>query len=425
MQGLSLKSNTRSDWDWEGVVTNFRYSKDITRATSAGVYAGALAGRITDAHDTGWSTADLKGVWRPQGPAGDHSISFGTHYDQYRLVSPTYSTADWAAGSPGALFSDSRGKTETKALWLQDVSRLGSAFKATLGGRYESWRAYDGYNYAVSGSSSFPVNQPSVEKSGFSPKASLTWTASDQWLVTGSVGKALRFPTVGELYQNVQTGSTYTQANPFLRPERVLSSELAFEHLIADGRQRISFFDEHVSDALISQTSTIVGYPTPVSFTQNVDKTRQRGIELVAEQNNVIFHGLELDGSITYVDARILANSSYIATTAGASSVGKHTPYVPDWRATAVATYRPDEQWAWTLAARYSGRMYATVDNTDTNEHTYQGFERFFVMDARVHYQFDKQWSTAVGVDNLTNRKYFLFHPFPQRTVYAELKYDF
>jgi hypothetical protein len=28
-------------------------------------------------------------------------------------------------------------------------------------------------------------------------------------------------------------------------------------------------------------------------------------------------------------------------------------------------------------------------------------------------------------VDNLTNRDYFLFHPFPQRTVFAELKYDF
>ena len=123
---------------------------------------------------------------------------------------------------------------------------------------------------------------------------------------TGSVGRALRFPTVGELYQNVQTGSTFTQANPFLKPERVISSELAFEHLVIEGRQRISLFEEHVSDALISQTRpTIVGYPLPVSFTQNVDKTRQRGIELVAEKNNVIFHGLELSGSITYVDAKI------------------------------------------------------------------------------------------------------------------------
>ena len=31
----------------------------------------------------------------------------------------------------------------------------------------------------------------------------------------------------------------------------------------------------------------------------------------------------------------------------------------------------------------------------------------------------------VVGVDNLNNRKYFLFHPFPQRTVSAELRHSF
>ena len=45
-------------------------------------------------------------------------------------------------------------------------------------------------------------------------------------------------------------------------------------------------------------------------------------------------------------------------------------------------------------------------------------------MDARVHLQLDKHWGAALGVDNLNNRKYYLFHPFPQRTFYAELKYD-
>ena len=44
--------------------------------------------------------------------------------------------------------------------------------------------------------------------------------------------------------------------------------------------------------------------------------------------------------------------------------------------------------------------------------------------DARVRYQVRKNWSAAVGVDNLNNDKYFLFHPFPQRTAVAELKFD-
>jgi iron complex outermembrane receptor protein len=125
------------------------------------------------------------------------------------------------------------------------------------------------------------------------------------------------------------------------------------------------------------------------------------------------------------VDAVITANSSYVPTSPGATSVGKRTPYVPEWRAVMQATYRPDDRWAYTLAGRYSSRVYATVDNTDTNSSTYQGFDAYFVADVRLTYKVDKHWSMAAGIDNLNNRQYFLFHPFPQRTVFAELKYNF
>ncbi len=428
MQALSLKTKNAGPWNWEAIVTDFSFGKDITR-TSTGLYPAALtsgAGRISDAGDTGWRTLDLKGSWLQPGTAWQHNVTFGAHLDQYQLANPTYNTADWASGGEGTLFSNSRGKSRTQALWAQDVWRLAPGLVATIGGRYESWRAFDGFNFSTAANGAgFPVSQPEVTKSGFSPRLSLAWQASNQWSATGSFGKALRFPTVGELYQNVQTGTTFTQANPFLKPESVLAGELAMERNTADGKLRVSLFEEHVSDALISQTSTIAGIATPVSFVQNVDKTRQRGIELVAQQQNVMIRGLELTGSATYVDARITGNSSYVPTAPGATSVGKRTPYVPAWRATAVATYRPDDHWAYTLAGRYSSRMYATVDNTDINPATYQGFEDYFVADARVQYRFDRQWSGALGIDNLANRKYFLFHPFPERTLYAELKYHF
>ena len=240
--------------------------------------------------------------------------------------------------------------------------------------------------------------------------------------MTGSLGKAIRFPTVGELYQSVQqVNAIYLQPNPNLKPETVWSGELAIERALEKGKLRVSLFQENVADALISQTA-ILGSGT-ASFTQNVDKTRQRGIELALQKEDVLIRGLELGGSITYVDARILSNSSFVSTTT--TSEGKRTPYVPRLRATAVATYRPDDQWALTLAGRYSARMYATVDNSDINSHTYTGFDGFVVFDARVRYKIDRHWSAAVGVDNLNNREYFLYHPFPQRTAFAELKYDF
>jgi iron complex outermembrane receptor protein len=42
-----------------------------------------------------------------------------------------------------------------------------------------------------------------------------------------------------------------------------------------------------------------------------------------------------------------------------------------------------------------------------------------------VNYQIDTHWNAAIGIDNLNNRKYFLFHPFPQRSVVVELAYNY
>lgn len=98
------------------------------------------------------------------------------------------------------------------------------------------------------------------------------------------------------------------------------------------------------------------------------------------------------------------------------------TPNIPQWKYTVVATYRPNDQWSATVAARCSSRVYSTIDNTDIYTHTYQGFDSFLVVDARVRRQFDPRMSLALGVDNLANRRYFPFHPFPQQTLIAEVK---
>lgn len=442
MQSVSLKRRNAGEWGWEAVASDYRYVNDSTR-TSTGfsssapnLYPGAQTGgtgRIADMQGTGWSTFDAKGIWKPQGAngqSGANTLSFGFHQDRYALHNPTYNTADWLSGDGGALYASSAGTTHTLALWAQDVWRMQPDWMLTLGARQERWQASGGQNINTTGATdqnpgtAYVVNQPEVQASGLSPKASLSWVASDMWRVTGSVGRALRFPTVGELYQNVQTGSAYTQPNPYLKPEDVLSSELAIERFTDDGDWRVSVFDERVKDALISQTSFLNG-STPVSFTQNVDRTHQKGVELAGNQRNIVWRGFDLGGSLTYVDGRIAANNGYVPTTPGATSVGKRTPYIPDWRATFTATWRPSDSWSWTLAGRYSGRMYATVDNTDVNSGTYTGFQSFFVMDLRGHYRIDAHWEAGFGIDNLNNCRYWLYHPFPQRTVVADLRWHF
>jgi len=227
---------------------------------------------------------------------------------------------------------------------------------------------------------------------------------------------------VSELYQIVSTGSTYAVPNPNLSPENVYSGEIAIERQVLDTRLRLSLFQENTKNALISQTNQINNVFT-TTF-QNVGETRNRGVEFVVEQRNAFIPGLDLSNSVTYVDSRILSDSTFQSAT-GTTATGKHVPYVPDWRDTVQVTYRPNEHLAFSAAARYQGKMYATLDNTDSVSHVMGAFDKFFVVDTHVHYQIINMIAADAGIDNLFNEKYFEYHPFPGRTYVASVQVKF
>ena len=80
---------------------------------------------------------------------------------------------------------------------------------------------------------------------------------------------------------------------------------------------------------------------------------------------------------------------------------------------------------AFTVAARYSGKQYSTLDNTDIISHVYGAFDNYLVADMKIHYTATRNFSFDFGIDNLFNEQYFLFHPFPGRTYVLAGKYTF
>ena len=414
-QGLTLASDRDGVFAWELLVSRFDYLVDKQRVPTAALPAAftAGAGTVNRLNGTGWMTFDGNIQWK--GWTG-HEISAGFHRDIESFSQSRRNMTDWTVGPVTTAASSARGRTATNAIWLQDIWSITETVKLALGGRYEDWSAYEGNNYSTT--PALNVNQPEISASTFSPKASLAWQASDAWRLTVSWGVAYRMPTVTELYQAVTTGATLTVPNPNLKPEHGNDYEVSAERRDDDGFVRISLFQQDITDALISQSAPLVaGSTTLFSYVQNVARVRTRGIELVASQRDVIFDGLELQGSITYADARVVENPVLL------TSVNKVLPQIPKWRANALATYRPDERWSLTLGARYSDRSFGTIDNTDTYSQTYQGFAGFFVVDARAQYRLDENWTLSAGIDNLNNDKYFLFHPFPQRTFLMEIHY--
>ncbi len=422
MHGLSLKTpnNIKGKGEWEAVASWYDYGKDESRfpTTSLPLAASGGQGQIALRDGTGWHTLDLKGGWRPgqRGRQSAHEVSFGYHYDRYTIDSRVFDTNNWLSGSPTTRFSAFAGNTETQALFAQDAWTFQPDWKLILGGRLEQWRSFDG----ATSDAVTTVTHAARRENFFSPKVALALQATPDWLLRASLGRAYRMPTAGEVFQgeiNLAEHDLLRANDPNLKPEQAQSGELTAERGLGNGLLRLSLFHENIYDAIYRQTNVAV-FPV-VTNIQNIDHVRTRGIEAAFQGENVGLRGLDLSGSVTYADSEIRKNTKV------PGSVGKAMPRVPDWRATAVATYHQNDRLSYTLAARYSGQQYSQVDNSDINPNAVGGTSRFFVADVRVNYPLNKQLTASVGVDNLNNERYYDGHPYAQRTFHAELKASF
>lgn len=424
MQGLTLKTTTRANFDWELAVSRYDYRRDLSRAPTITLplaFDGG-AGRITDASATGWQTLAAKGVWRSDlnvNRVGAHLVDFGITQDEQKLRTTVSDTPDWIRGGAAARFSAFRGDTKLQALYAQDTMRLTQTLRGTLGARFERWQANNG---ALSNATTtqFFANR---RETNISPKFAIAWEAHPEWVLKASLGRAYRYPTVSELYQGTISTNTIVNNDPNLKVEKSWTAELNAEHTLAarswirGGGLRLTPFFETTRDALYSQTNVTV-FPN-VTNIQNVDEVRTKGVETALQLSDFLVKRIDLSASYTFADSRITRNDKNPAT------VGKWQLRVPRHRANLLVTWRANEQVSATLGVRSSSKQFNTIDNADPNGGAYTGVSPFTVIDLRFQYRPDKKWTFSVGVDNLTNYTYWNFHPYPQRTLLADLKWAF
>ncbi|MBL8511120.1 MAG: TonB-dependent receptor, partial [Betaproteobacteria bacterium] len=375
--GLSIKQNSHGVWDWELAASLYDYHRDIVRTptTALPTADSGGAGRIADQRGTGWITLALKGVWRPQGSSGavgEHQVDLGLQQDHFKLRTLVSNTSNWIAGAPESRQSGFQGDTELTSLYLQDTWRMATAWRTTLGGRLERWRAYDG---AIANATT-TIGFAGRSQTTFSPKAAIAYQATPDWVVKASLGRAVRNPTVSELYQGSIAANVVINNDPNLRPEKSWTSEFSAERQLADGSLRATAFFEETRDALYSQTNVTV-FPN-VTNIQNVDKIRTEGVELAYQVSDWCLKGLDVTGSVTYAASLIDRNDKFPA------SVGKWQPRVPRWRSSLLLGYRASEAWSYSLGVRYAGRQFSQLDNSDPNGKAYTGASKFLVADVRA-----------------------------------------
>ncbi|MEJ6021556.1 TonB-dependent receptor [Ramlibacter sp. PS4R-6] len=409
MHGFTLKQHTQGVFDWEVAASRYDYSKDGKRQNS---------GTLADGSGTGWQTLALKGTWRPAG--APHVVDFGVQQDSFRLAYVTSAVpGDWTAAAPAAVISDVGGRTHLRSAWAQDVWSLAPRWKAVLGARAETWTADEGHTLIAPA-----VNTawPSRSESHVSPKLALSWQWLPDTVVKASTGRALRFPTVAELYGGTSTVNSLFINDPNLKPERSWTRELSVEKDVGNAVLRATAFSEDTHDALYSQALFDAAANRNVTRVQNVGLIRTRGIELAYSGAGVVWKQLDVNASATYADSHIRENAGFVAVPG--DTIGKRQPNIPRLRAAALASYRWDDGFSTSVGARYSSRQFRTLDNSDVDGGTYMGVSRFFVVDLRARWRIDRNWTAAIGIDNIGNDTYWNFHPYPQRTYTAELKVD-
>lgn len=411
MQGLSLRHAGAGAWDYALAYSRYDYARDLLRSPGVALPeadAGG-AGRIANGNGTGWTTVSASVSWRT---TEDDTLEFGMQDERFRLRSEVFDTDDWRAGTPRQRSSLFAGRTALRGAYLQHGRRWSSRWSSVLGLRGERWSARDGALGDAGRTFVFPRR---VEAS-LSPKAAIEYAGGEGWSLKASIGRAVRYPTVSELYQGSIAADAVVNNDPALKPERSVTSELSWVRGLDGGTLRATLFHERTRDALYSQTNATVA--PAVTNIQNVGAIRTIGAELALSLAGVLREGLDLDASLTFADSVIRENANFPA------SIGKRQPRVPRWRANVLATWHAGERWDVTAGLRYSGEQFNQLDNSDIHSHAYMGTSPFLVADARLRYRHDAHWSAALGVDNLGGRTYWNFHPYNQRTWTLEVRFD-
>lgn len=127
------------------------------------------------------------------------------------------------------------------AVFVEDEWHLTDPLRLTFGGRYEDHDAFGGH---------------------FSPRAYLTFAASDSWTIKGGVARGYRTPSVNDLHDGINgatgQGRTITIGSPQLKPEKSTNYEIGFYFDGADGfNANLTLFQTDFKDMISS------GVPVP------------------------------------------------------------------------------------------------------------------------------------------------------------------
>jgi len=356
---------------------------------------------------TDWYTLDISATRT----IGAHAIAFGINANRYRTDQSTFGTTHWREATGPLLSNEIFGKSRAIGMFVEDEITLSDRLTVTPAVRTDFWRAYDGGRIEAVGRAFYPPRHDHA----VDPKLSARWAPASNWAAELSLATATRFPTVGELYQGTLNGDGSFNINSFdpsLKAERSHDANLLLRHHAGRVTVTGSIFYQRVKNAIFSYLGFNQNGVSTSTF-KNIDLTRQYGAELIVEASDWPLEGLDIDANAAWIDAITVRNR------ADPASEGVQFARIPRWRLNANLRYRIDSATDLSIGGRYASRPNSDIDGLQRGD-TYGYTSELLQIDAKLSHRIGDSLHLSAGVNNLTNDKAWVFHPYPQRTFVIE-----
>ena len=283
--------------------------------------------------------------------------------------------------------------TET-AFYLQDEIKAGKA-KVTLGVRLDNNEEFG---------------------SEVSPRAGITYEATENTVLRAAGGKAFIPPNISDLYlPPTPFGPEVFAGNSDLEPELLWSAEIGVRHKTKIAKKDVSF------DAALYRSRGVdfidympVTEPFVTQRPQNFSAVTIFGGEV--EISAMVAPGLKASLGYTYTDAR------YARYEKDRTIEHNHVEDIPQHTGSASMTYRHRQGHTLSVVLRIVGDRYTDPENTKAAK-----LRSFRTLGIRGSFKMSKQASVFARWDNVTNDKYWEASGLvaPRRTLTVGMSLEF
>ena len=332
-------------------------------------------GKKTSYPSKSWNM-DLNKRWA----LGAHNLLAGVSYGQDKFNETISSVPDWKSwNSSGTVDQKVGGKDKYWSLYAQDKWNFAPKWTAYIGGRYDHYRKYGGYDSKIYASKEDLSSGKSYEK--FSPKLSLDYAANRDTNFYLSYGKSFNTPILYQLfrYSNFMERNIYP--NKDLEPETTDTWELGM-------KQKIGSKTDIHADVFYAKTKDYI----------RLNDSDEKH-EFYENAGDAKTHGFEISLNQHHSDAW----TSYINYTWQTGKVEGEKNYDIPRHLLHLGTTYSKNPWTVNLDGMFIS------DRTEAGEESghFKARDAYFLMNLSTNYQFNKNFGIQFAVNNLFDREYY------------------